>query len=413
MLRSRKKGPGPLILVNGVRGRSLDGIDPGEIASVTVLKDSLSAVRYGADAGQGVVLVELKPAAAGRTDSLRTVSATVVRGTGPAARQAVEAGMNAAGAGVRMGSAGIEIAGMALEMARDRMPAGEYEKAQRELEKARQELDAYMRSDEWKEAQRGISEAGAYFESDEWKEAQRKLSEAGEFFRSDEWKRLRKRMEETGAEIGNFDWGRLPDSLEGSLCEMDPEELERLRSRLDGRMERIVIRNGRGDTNGRLSVSGTGADPVFFLDGRKVTAETVQKMDPRQIVSVTVLKDASSLEEYGEEGRGGVVKIVSKSGETNESGLSAPAVSVRVAPKKSVFDYLGDETLFAEGESSREMLRAIPADYRVYINGKLRDRSEIGAYSRIRKVRIYKNDAAAKRYGEAARAGVVEIQARR
>lgn len=34
-------------------GRSLDGIDPGEIASVTVLKDSLSAVRYGADAGQG------------------------------------------------------------------------------------------------------------------------------------------------------------------------------------------------------------------------------------------------------------------------------------------------------------------------------------------------------------------------
>lgn len=413
VLRSRKKGPGPLILVNGVRGRSLDGIDPGEIASVTVLKDSLAAVRYGADAGQGVVLVELKPAAAGRTDSLRTVSATVVRGTGPAARQAVEAGMNAAGAGVRMGSAGIEIAGMALEMARDRMPAGEYEKAQRELEKARQELDAYMRSDEWKEAQRGISEAGAYFESDEWKEAQRKLSEAGAFFRSDEWKRLRKRMEETGAEIGNFDWGRLPDSLEGSLCKMDPEELERLRSRLDGRMERIVIRNGRGDANGRLSVSGTGADPVFFLDGRKVTAETVQKMDPRQIVSVTVLKDASSLEEYGEEGRGGVVKIVSKSGEANESGLSAPAVSVRVAPKRSVFDYLGDETLFAEGESSREMLRAIPADYRVYINGKLRDRSEIGAYSRIRKVRIYKNDAAAKRYGEAARAGVVEIQARR
>jgi len=224
---------------------------------------------------------------------------------------------------------------------------------------------------------------------------------------------LRKRMEETGAEIGNFDRRRLPDSLEGSLFEMDPEELERLRSRLDGRMERIVIRNGRGDANGRLSVSGTGADPVFFLDGRKVTAETVQKMDPRQIVSVTVLKDASSLEEYGEEGRGGVVKIVSKSGEANESGLSAPAVSVRVAPKRSVFDYLGDETLFAEGESSREMLRAIPADYRVYINGKLRDRSEIGAYSRIRKVRIYKNDAAAKRYGEAARAGVVEIQARR
>ena len=59
------------------------------------------------------------------------------------------------------------------------------------------------------------------------------------------------------------------------------------------------------------------------------------------------------------------------------------------------------------------MLRASPADYRVYITGKLRDRSEIGAYARIRKVRIYKNDAAAKRYGEAARAGVVEIQARR
>ena len=98
-----------------------------------ILTPAASISRYGNDIFQADAALarvfELKPAAAGRTDSLRTVSATVVRGTGPAVRQAVEAGMNAAGAGVRMGSAGIEIAGMALEMARDRMPAGEYEKA--------------------------------------------------------------------------------------------------------------------------------------------------------------------------------------------------------------------------------------------------------------------------------------------
>lgn len=50
----------PLILVDGERVASLDSIRPGEIASVTVRKDSLARATYGEEARDGVILVTLR-----------------------------------------------------------------------------------------------------------------------------------------------------------------------------------------------------------------------------------------------------------------------------------------------------------------------------------------------------------------
>ncbi|WDF77164.1 TonB-dependent receptor [Mucilaginibacter sp. KACC 22773] len=49
----------PLIVVDGVPGRSLERIDPATIESVTVLKDASAAI-YGAQAANGVILVTTK-----------------------------------------------------------------------------------------------------------------------------------------------------------------------------------------------------------------------------------------------------------------------------------------------------------------------------------------------------------------
>ncbi len=50
----------PLYVVDGVRMGSISGIDPNDIASMEVLKDAASAAIYGAEAGNGVVLITTK-----------------------------------------------------------------------------------------------------------------------------------------------------------------------------------------------------------------------------------------------------------------------------------------------------------------------------------------------------------------
>lgn len=50
----------PLYVVDGVRLSSISGIDPNDIESIEVLKDAASAAIYGAEAGNGVVMVTTK-----------------------------------------------------------------------------------------------------------------------------------------------------------------------------------------------------------------------------------------------------------------------------------------------------------------------------------------------------------------
>ena len=56
----------PLYVVDGVRMSSISGIDPNDIASMEVLKDAASAAIYGAEAGNGVILISTKKGKAGQ-----------------------------------------------------------------------------------------------------------------------------------------------------------------------------------------------------------------------------------------------------------------------------------------------------------------------------------------------------------
>lgn len=61
---SLRSNNSPLILIDGYRG-SIDGIDPNDIESVSVLKDASAASIYGARAANGVILVTTKRGKAG------------------------------------------------------------------------------------------------------------------------------------------------------------------------------------------------------------------------------------------------------------------------------------------------------------------------------------------------------------
>ncbi len=56
---------GPLIIIDGIQGRSMDEIDPMDIASLSVLKDASAAI-YGASGGNGVILITTKTGAEGK-----------------------------------------------------------------------------------------------------------------------------------------------------------------------------------------------------------------------------------------------------------------------------------------------------------------------------------------------------------
>lgn len=54
---------GPLLIVDGLKVSSIDYLDPEMIASMEILKDAASAAIYGAEAGNGVVLITTKSGA--------------------------------------------------------------------------------------------------------------------------------------------------------------------------------------------------------------------------------------------------------------------------------------------------------------------------------------------------------------
>ena len=57
---SSNQASNPLYVVDGVRLSDISGIDPNDIASMEVLKDAASAAIYGAEAGNGVILITTK-----------------------------------------------------------------------------------------------------------------------------------------------------------------------------------------------------------------------------------------------------------------------------------------------------------------------------------------------------------------
>jgi TonB-linked SusC/RagA family outer membrane protein len=55
----------PLVIIDGIPGRSMDEIDPHDISSISVLKDASAAI-YGAQAANGVILISTKDGQEGK-----------------------------------------------------------------------------------------------------------------------------------------------------------------------------------------------------------------------------------------------------------------------------------------------------------------------------------------------------------
>ena len=82
----------------------------------------------------------------------------------------------------------------------------------------------------------------------------------------------------------------------------------------------IIGPNCSGLNMDSLTIKPVNVPPIFFVDGKEVSAAEIKKLPPDQIESINVLKNASAVQLVGERGKQGLIMIVTKS-----SSLKKPA----------------------------------------------------------------------------------------
>jgi len=149
---------------------------------------------------------------------------------------------------------------------------------------------------------------------------------------------VRKKSDVTGAiaQIGDKEMNAMPtenamQAMQGKLAGVDITSNER-----PGELGNILIRGQRSlgvNTSGNISPGASNA-PLYVVDGiilQALGSETpsgsrttigIENLNPRDIESINVLKDASATAIYGSRGANGVVIVTTKRGKTGKLSLN-------------------------------------------------------------------------------------------
>jgi TonB-linked SusC/RagA family outer membrane protein len=119
--------------------------------------------------------------------------------------------------------------------------------------------------------------------------------------------------------------------LTGSVARVSSEDISALplynvEQALNGRAAGVTVQQNSGTPGGRLEVRVRGGnsmigsnEPLYVVDGIAMTG-AVDYINPSDIESMDVLKDASATAIYGSRGANGVVIITTKRGDKNQAG---------------------------------------------------------------------------------------------
>lgn len=159
-------------------------------------------------------------------------------------------------------------------------------------------------------------------------------------------------------------------NLSGSVAMVDSKELENrpiqnVSSGWQGLMPGVAITgtNGApGQDAGKIRVRGIGtlneAGPYILVDG--IETGTLSAVDPNDIESISVLKDAASAAIYGSKAANGVVLITTKRGKTGQTKISYSGYlsfqnATNMIERMGSYEYasLLNQALEAEGMSKR------------------------------------------------------------
>lgn len=119
-------------------------------------------------------------------------------------------------------------------------------------------------------------------------------------------------------------------SVVGSIASVDKKKLESIvtpnfTDALAGQVSGLSVLSGAGDPSQSATIRLRGinsiqssSQPLFILDGAPIDAEFYATLNPADIESITVLKDAASTAIYGARAANGVIVLTSKQGKYSE-----------------------------------------------------------------------------------------------
>ncbi len=150
-------------------------------------------------------------------------------------------------------------------------------------------------------------------------------------------------------------------SLVGSISTVKSDKLKNSPSssaldQLQGQVAGLSVMTtggNAGESNVSMSIHGIGSlgsspEPLYIIDGIQATSRSVMSMNPNDILSVTVLKDASATSIYGSRAANGVVFITTKAGSYD----SKSTVTIR---SQAGISTLADMTLYKNMMSGSEL----------------------------------------------------------
>ncbi|HMR82782.1 MAG TPA: TonB-dependent receptor [Niabella sp.] len=141
------------------------------------------------------------------------------------------------------------------------------------------------------------------------------------------------------------------EAVVGSVTSINPEELKipssNLTTALAGRMAGVIAyqRSGEpGADNADFFIRGVTTfgykkDPLILIDGIELTSTDLARLNPNDIASFSIMKDATSTALYGARGANGVILVTTKQGKvgkakialTVENSISRPTKNVELA----------------------------------------------------------------------------------
>ena len=159
-------------------------------------------------------------------------------------------------------------------------------------------------------------------------------------------------------------------NMTGAVAQLDSKALENrpiqnVSNALQGTMPGVQITSGQGrpgQDGATIRVRGVGtlnsADPYILVDG--IETGTLNSVDPNDIESISVLKDAASAAIYGSKASNGVILITTKRGKAGKprityNGYIGVQNASEMIERMSSYDYarLYNQTLADQGLSKR------------------------------------------------------------
>ncbi|MDR2472034.1 MAG: SusC/RagA family TonB-linked outer membrane protein, partial [Tannerella sp.] len=141
------------------------------------------------------------------------------------------------------------------------------------------------------------------------------------------------------------------ESVIGSITTINPSDLKvpssNLTTALAGQMAGVIAYQRSGEPGADnadffvrgITTFGTNTNPLILIDGIELTTTDLARLQPDDIASFSIMKDATATALYGARGANGVILVTTKQGQDGpakislrmENSISAPTQNVRLA----------------------------------------------------------------------------------